>query len=116
MLIGFVATPTGAFACGAKSENIESTCNEQPNSEMQNKGCCDTEKGQCGHSGKDCDGKCGNPSCNCPSNSSNCPYFVVLFFAQFSQVGLILSKPNFYYQDTYYSSGFHSIWLPPKIG
>lgn len=84
MLIGFVATPTDSFACGAKSQNIETTCNKQSDSEMGKKGCCDTEKGQCDHTGKDCDGKCGNPSCNCPSNSSNCPYFVVLFFAQFS--------------------------------
>jgi hypothetical protein len=112
-LIGFVLTPTDTYACGAKSENTENTFNKQSNSKMEMKDCCDKEKGQCGKHGKDCDGNCGNPACHCPTNCTN---FTIPFLAQFSQVKLILSKPNFYYQETYYSSGFLSIWLPPKIG
>ncbi|MCB0517253.1 MAG: hypothetical protein KDD49_14410, partial [Bacteroidetes bacterium] len=58
-LIGFFLTPTDTYACGSKSENIENTCTKQSNTETEKKDCCDTEKGQCGKHGKDCDGKCG---------------------------------------------------------
>mgnify|MGYP007002410068 FL=1 len=112
-LIGFFLTPTDTYACGSKSENIENTCTKQSNTETEKKDCCDTEKGQCGKHGKDCDGKCGNPACHCPTNCTN---FTITFFDGFSGITIIVNKPNFYYQDTYYSSGFLSIWQPPKIG
>jgi len=112
-LIGFVLTPTATYACGSKSENTENTVNKQSDSKMEKKDCCDKEKRQCGKHGKDCDGNCGNPACHCPSNCTN---FTIPFFDGLSQVKVVVRKPNFYYQDTYYSSGFLSIWLPPKIG
>lgn len=112
-LIGFVFTPTDTYACGSKSENTENTFNKQSDSKMEKKDCCDKEKGQCGKHGKNCDGNCGNPACHCPTNCTN---FTIPFFAQLSQAKVILSKSNFYYQETYFSSGLLSIWLPPKIG
>ena len=72
-----------------------------------------SEKELCGAHGKDCDGNCGNPACHCPTNCTN---FTIPFFDGFLGIKSIVSKPNFYYQDTYYSSGFLSIWQPPKIG
>ncbi|WP_251795752.1 MULTISPECIES: hypothetical protein [unclassified Arenibacter] len=111
--LGFFLTPTLSYACDSKSEKIETICNKQSDSEIQKKDCCNEEKGQCGKHENQCDGKCGNPTCQCPSH---CPNFSTPFLAQFSLGKMILSKPNFYYQDTYYSSGFLSIWQPPKIG
>jgi hypothetical protein len=112
-LIGFFLTPTETYACGSKSENIENNCSKQSDTEAEKKECCDTKKGQCSKHGKDCDGKCGNPACHCPTNCTN---FTIPFFDGFSGITIIVNKPNFYYQDTYYSSGFLSIWQPPKIG
>ncbi|MBS4042017.1 MAG: hypothetical protein KGZ81_15625 [Flavobacteriales bacterium] len=112
-LIGFFLTPTDIYACGSKSENIENNCSKQTDTKAVKKGCCDTEKGRCSKHGKDCDGKCGNPNCHCPSNHTN---FTIPFLVKFSGIKLIPNKPNFYYQDSFYSSGFLSIWLPPKIG
>lgn len=111
-LIGFFLTPTDTYACGSKSKNTENTCAKQTDTEKEKDDCCDTEKGQCGKHGKDCDGKCGNSNCHCPTSCIN---FTIPFFAQLSQTKIILSKPKFYYQEAYYSSGFRSIWLPPKI-
>lgn len=111
-LTGFLLTPTDTYACGAKSEKTENTNSKQSDTEKENKDCCDTKKGQCSKHGKDCDGKCGNPNCHCPTNGIN---FTIPFFAQLSQVKVIFIKPNFYYQETHYSSSFLSIWLPPKI-
>jgi len=112
-LIGFLLTPTDIYACGSKSENIENNCTKQSDTEAEKKECCDTEKEQCNKHGKDCDGKCGNSNCHCPSNHTN---FTIPFLIKFSGIKLIPNKPNFYYQDSFYSSGFISIWLPPKIG
>ena len=112
-LIGFLLTPTDIYACGSKSENIENNCSKQSDTEAEKKECCDTEKGQCNKHGKDCDGKCGNSNCHCPTNHTN---FTIPFLIKFSGIKLILNMPNFYYQDSFYSSGFISIWLPPKIG
>ncbi len=112
-LIGFILTPTDTYACGSKSENIENACNKQSDSKMEKKVCCDKEKGQCGKHEKDCDRKCGNPDCHCPRNYTS---FTIPFFEQPTQVRVIVSNPNFYYQETNYSSAFLSIWLPPKIG
>jgi len=112
-LIGFFLTPTDSYACGSNSENIENTSTIQSYTKTEKKDCCNTEKRQCGKHGKDCDGKCGNPACHCPTNCTN---FTIPFFDGFLGITIIVSKPNFYYQDTYYSSGFLSIWQPPKIG
>lgn len=105
-------TPTDTYACGSASEKIENTCNKPSDSNTKKKDCCDKENGQCTKDGKNCDGKCGNSACHCPSNSIS---FTIPFFAQLTKVKVIPSKSNFYYQEIYYSSGFLSIWLPPKI-
>lgn len=112
-LIGFFLTPVQSYACGTESEKIETSCDKQSDSDVGKENCCDTEKVLCGAHGKDCDGKCGDSNCHCPSSSIS---FTIPFFAQLSQTKIIVSKPKFYYQEAYYSSGFLSIWLPPKIG
>jgi hypothetical protein len=112
-LVGFILTQTDIYACGSKSNETELCNNKSDKASLQKKDCCDTEKGQCGKNGKGCNGKCGNPACHCPTNSTN---FTIPLFDGFLGIKIIVSKPNFYYQDTYYSSGFLSIWQPPKIG
>ncbi|MEX0995841.1 MAG: hypothetical protein WDZ45_02185 [Flavobacteriaceae bacterium] len=111
-LVGFIMTPTVTYACSSKSNETEISSNNSNKESLQKNDSCNKEKGQCGEHEKDCDGKCGNSNCHCPSSSIS---FTIPFFAQLSQTKIILSKPKFYYQETYYSSGFTSIWLPPKI-
>jgi hypothetical protein len=110
-LIGFLLTPTDTYACVSKSENMQHTCTKQSETEIEKKGCCDTDKSQCSKHGEDCNGKCGSPDCHCHTNHTNC---ILPFFVKFSGINIIVSKPNFYYQDTYFSSGFLPIWQPPK--
>ncbi|QOI98869.1 MAG: hypothetical protein HRU69_08365 [Flammeovirgaceae bacterium] len=112
-LTGFLLTPPDTYACGSKSENLENTCTKKSDTQKGKKSCCDTDNVQCNNHGRDCDGKCGNPNCHCPANHT---YFTIPYFVKFSGFKLIPHKPNFYYQDSFYSSGFLSIWLPPKIG
>lgn len=112
MLTGFFLTSVQSYAFGKMSEKIETCCNKQSDSEIKKKDCCEKEKGQCGKHGKDCDGKCGNTNCHCPTSHSN---FTIPFSAQLSQVKIILRKQKSCYQETYNLSAFLSIWLPPKI-
>lgn len=111
-LIGFFLTPTDTYACGSKSENIENTCTKQSNTETEKKDCCDTEKGQCGKHGKDCGGKCKNPSCHCPTAPLA---FALTLDAGMKNHIIVLENLTFGYTQSYISSGFHSIWQPPKI-
>ena len=111
-LLGFFLMPTMTYACGTTKElKSEKSCNKKEKSSAENTDCC--EKGQGEKHEKNCEGKCKNPSCHCPT--SNCYTFTMPFFIQFSQTKIIESKSKFYYQEMYYSSKFLSIWLPPKI-
>jgi hypothetical protein len=110
--LGFFLNPTDTYACSKSSEKAEipktETCDGEYDSET--KKCCAS-----GHSEKDsegCNGKCSEHACHCTSNSSIPP---LLTNPQFS-VGLKWSESIFYYQRTNYTSGFLSVWLPPKIG
>lgn len=112
ILIGFIIIPTNTYAWETKSEKIENTCTKQSDTEKEKKNCCNPEKKQCGKHGKDCGGDCSNADYHCPTNCLN---FILPFFDGFSEIKIIVNKSNFFYQDTYNSSGFLSIWLPPKI-
>lgn len=109
---GFFLTPSETYACSKKSDPIEQSCSKDIDSKSEKKHCCNKE-GSANSDDDGCNGKCGNPACHCPTNFTS---FTVPFFAQLSQVKVMLSKSNYYYQEAYYSSGFLSIWLPPKIG
>lgn len=112
-LIGLSVAPPEVYACGSKSKNKETACSHYSETDSENNACCDTEKGQCNKHGNDCDGKCGNPSCHCPTNHTT---FLLPVFIKLSGTKSINNKPNSYYQNSSYSSGYLSIWLPPKIG
>ncbi|WP_081625037.1 MULTISPECIES: hypothetical protein [Rhodonellum] len=111
--IGLFLKPVESYACSSKSENTEITSDKQSASETEKKDCSSKEKGPCGKHGKDCDGKCGNPACHCPTH---CKSFLGTLFAPLLIVKTTLSKPDFFYREAYYTSGFLAIWLPPKIG
>jgi hypothetical protein len=54
-----------------------------------------------------------NPSCHCPT----APLTIALpFVTEMKYHNIFLEKVTIAYTETYISSGFRSIWLPPKIG
>lgn len=112
-LMVFVLIPSATYACGSKTKKVENTCNKPSDSKTEKNDCCALEKGTCCQHEGDCNGKCGNPSCHCPTHCTN---FTAPFFIQLSHLKTIVRQPKFYYQKTNYSSAFLSIWLPPKIG
>lgn len=112
LTLGFFAKPTLTYACGTSATKSEKSCCKKSENENDNKkDCCKKSNSQ---NDKGCDGKCGNSSCHCTAscNSFAVPYFVTFkskFFPSISK------KSLFPRDDNYFSSGFYSIWLPPKI-
>lgn len=112
-MLGFFLTPTLTYACGKSAEKTEKSCCKNETSKSDKKDCYKS------HSQKDknddgCGGKCKNPSCHCPTVCFGC---TLPFTSEPKYNVLVVSKKQFFpYSDPYISSGFHSIWLPPKIG
>lgn len=111
IFFGFILKPSDIYACNFQSEEIEITRNLSGKTSLPKNDCCENEP--CGKSEKDCDGKCKNSACQCPTNCINC---IVSLVAQISYGKVVLSNSIFYYKETFYSSKFFSVWLPPKIG
>ncbi len=112
LLINFILPPTDTYACSSKLNVTEQSKIRSEQSCVQIIDSCNNETGHCGKHGKDCDGKCSNSACQCSTSLIS----TIPFFAQHTQVKVILNKSKFFYQQTYFSSGFLTIWLPPKLG
>lgn len=120
--LGFFLMPTLTFACGTNAEKScrgVSSGKKRPSAKTQKKDCC--KKGTCtahhhskGKNHDGCDGNCNDSSCHCsPTHFSvTLPSSVEMkpkYFHFFTE------KQTFYDKETYLSSGFCSVWLPPKI-
>jgi len=102
LILSFFATPTLTYACGTKTNKTEKSCckNHKTKNDKNDDGCVE---------------KCKHPSCSCP---------VVNFAFNLPSSTELKTKTRFtkskkvksYYNETYLSSGFYSIWTPPNIG
>lgn len=116
LTLGFFATPTLTYACGTKTDKTEKSCCEKDKSDKINKkDCCKNHKSKNSKNDDGCGGKCKNKYCNCPvvHYAFNLPFSTEIktktCFAE-------SKKAKSYYNETYLSSGFYSIWTPPNIG
>lgn len=108
--LGFFLTPILTYACETKIE--KSCCENKSSSKSEKKECCKNHS-----SNKDndnsCGGKCGHSNCTTTS-----AHLSLLFFEDLKLINnfdFSNEKQNFYDAETNLSSGFHSIWLIPKI-
>lgn len=108
-LIVGTALPTKTYACNTTSNKTE----ELTKKTLQKKDCCKKEKENGSNKDNDCERKCNNPACHCPIS---CVNFILPVYNQLLLIKTIVSKSDFYFQETYYSSRFLTIWQPPKIG
>ena len=113
VMLGFFLTPTLTNACGKSHTKTEKSCCNKKTSQTDKKDCCinHTDNNQ---NNDGCDGKCKNHSCHCPTVCFGC---TLPFTSEPKYSILVVSKKQFFpYTNPYPSSGFHSIWQPPKIG
>ncbi len=110
-LLVFTFTPGSISACtsSAKGSKIEKfSCNRHKNESSCKKNCCHHKH----HGNSGCRGNCGKASCQ----NSPTTFFINSIF-KYSQNVYNFENKNLYsiYKQPYYSSGFDSIWQPPKI-
>lgn len=110
-MLGFFLTPTLTYACGKSVEKTEKSCCKKETSKSDKKDCCKNHS-QKDKNDDDCDGKCKNPSCHCPTAPLA---FALTLDAGMKNHIIVLENLTFGYTQSYISSGFHSIWQPPKI-
>ena len=114
-LFGLFLVPVEVSACTSHTKEIikeEKSCCDH-SSDHQSKQAC--KKDCCRDSAEDssCSGNCGAKSCN-TSAQTFCAHQI--FENNYRLFGY--EDKNLYpsYKQPNYSSGFHSIWQPPKIG
>lgn len=114
-LLGFFLIPGEASACSSHTTEVvekdKSCCDDSHHANHTStckKECCkDKADGD-----TDCSGNCGQNSCH-----SSSPTYLVHDIIDSQKAFLFGDKKSFpLYKQPYYSSGFHSIWQPPKIG
>ena len=102
--------PTQVEACSKKSEKKKHTTEKsQPRTTDD---CCDSNTNQKGK--KDCDDKCSHSNCRCVTIIS------LLTPEKWNDITLNCfnfsnKEESFYIQTADLSSGFYTIWSPPKI-
>ncbi len=111
LTLGFFLSPTLSYACGTKTE--KSCCKKETTSKTEKKDCCKNKQSK--DEDKSCGGKCGHS--NCTSSISINFSIISSYEINFKNNNFDFSteKPKFYHSETFISSGFTSVWLPPKI-
>lgn len=111
VLFGFLLMPSNSFACGTKTE--KSCCKKEITSKTEKKDCCNGKHSK--DKDNSCGGKCGHSNC---TSSTSINFSLISFYEiEFKNNNFDFStkKPKFYHSETFISSGFTSVWLPPNI-
>ncbi|PKB15870.1 hypothetical protein [Flavobacterium sp. 5] len=110
LTLGFFLLPALTYACGTKSE--KDCCKKEVSSKSEKKECSKNNHSK--DKSDNCGGKCGHT--NCTTSSVN---FSIISFSEieFKDNNFDFSdeKSKFYDSETFITSGFTSVWLPPKI-
>ena len=110
--------PSQSYACPKKPIKTEqSSFTKQQSEKSAHKVSCKSEFGKkcgdCNDCNSDCEGNCKHNSCTCGTSgfSFGLPMAAIPVKKHFSEA----EKQKFSFRQAYYSSGFISVWLPPKI-
>lgn len=113
--IGFFLIPSLSYSCEMKSK--KSCCNKETSSPTNEKmDCCKksnpSESKDKDHDGG-CNGKCGHSNCVTTSTQFSVTFFEIKF--NNNNFDFSEKEQNYFNSETNLSSGFHSLWLIPKI-
>jgi len=109
--LGLFCVPIKGYACATTKSVHKVTSTKCEPSKTQKQACC------ADHSNKKsdpCSGKCGSTKCLTSCTTINLLLNTAFEFEVNTYVHFV-QKTGFYYVDPYVSTGFFSIWLPPKI-
>jgi hypothetical protein len=111
LTLGFFMLPTLSYACGTKTE--KSCYKKEKTSKTEKKDCCNGKHSK--DKDNSCGGKCGHSNCTSSTsvNFSIFSYYEINF--KNNSFNFSTEKSKFHHSKTFISSGFTSVWLPPKI-
>lgn len=111
-MLGIFMMPTLTYACETKAE--KSCCKKESTTKTEKAACCKKDNPSKDKKEDGCGGKCTHTSCNCPV--SHCSLTLVLL-DEIKPKSFYFEneKQKFHDVETFLSSGFHSLWLIPKI-
>jgi exopolysaccharide biosynthesis protein len=114
--IGFFLIPALTYSCEMSSK--KSCCNKEMTSSDNKKMDCCKNSNHSKNKDKDhdggCNGKCGHSNCTTSTVKSSLAFFEIKF--KNNNYDFSEKEQNYFNSETNISSGFHSIWLIPKIG
>ncbi|MBX9448593.1 MAG: hypothetical protein KL787_02240 [Taibaiella sp.] len=112
--LGFFLMPNQSYACSKKSTQTEqSSCSKEKSKKSEHKkGCKGKSCKKC--KSDNCGGGCSHSSCRCGASITSLSLPVIIELKAKNQFAAS-KKQKFGFKEAYYSSGFFSIWLPPKI-
>ena len=115
MGLGFFLIPNLAYACSKKTPKIDKSIYLKIQVEKsEQKDCSKAKTCENNKNHQDCNGKCKHSSCECSISAS--PFSLSLpTEINTKDLFTALEKQKFTFKKAYYSSGYLSIWLPPKI-
>jgi hypothetical protein len=112
VLLGMFLISSNAVACGKDSE--KSSCKKESTSKTQKDDCCDSDNHSKSKNHNGCGGKCGHAKCGCTIVTNGFTATIELNFKN-NNFDFSTEKQKFSNTETFISSGFHSLWLIPKI-
>ncbi len=87
-----------------------SCCSKEITLKNEKKSCCNEKE----KSKKECSGKCGHSNCTTSTAQVSLIAFNEIEFKA-NLFDFADKKPKNYHNETNISSGFYSVWSPPKI-
>ena len=115
LCLGFFLMPSISYACAKKTAKTEQkSCSKEKSEKSQHKDSCKDKSCKKCKDGHDCDGNCKHGSCGCSTSSSSVSLQIPIDLkvtTPFAET----KKQKFGFKQAYYSSGYSSIWQPPKI-
>ena len=115
LCLSFFLMPGISYACAKKASKTEQkSCSKDQSAKAEHKSSCKDKSCEKCKDGHDCDGNCKHSSCRCSTSSSSVSLQIPIdlkITSPFAET----KKQKFGCKQAYYSSGYSSIWQPPKI-
>lgn len=116
LCLGFFLLPNITFACAKKTTKVEHTsCSKDQSIKSSKDDCVHDKSCSTNKQHKKCDGKCKHNSCKCSTTVTSLSLPAYITFSS-KKIFAETKKQKFGFKQAYYSSGYSSIWQPPKIG
>ena len=113
--LGFLLIPNTSYACAKNvREMAPSSCSKKQDQHSPLKDLTKDKSCEKENQHKACDDQCKHSSCGCGTSAPSFGLHAVLTLHTKNHPSE-RTKQRFFFKHAHYSSGYFSVWLPPKI-